>query len=101
MGVDVHRRFYIAVSEPFLNFLHGASHFQHVAGTAMPKIMEPYQRQIVFLQELPETYGEVAASHRVAVRPSAYIFVIFVRLAKQELILCLLLAQFKQIGLTK
>ena len=65
MGVDVGGGGEVAVTQPFLNLLHGNAVCQKKAGAAMAQIVETDGTQTVFLQQLRELLENVVGADDV------------------------------------
>lgn len=65
MGVNIGGGGEVAVTQPFLNLLHGNAVCQKKAGAAMTQVMKADRTQTVFLQQLRELLGNVVGADDV------------------------------------
>lgn len=65
MGVNIGGGGEVAVTQPFLNLLHGNAVCQKKAGAAVAQIVEADRTQTVFLQQLRELLGNVVGTDDV------------------------------------
>ena len=65
VGVNIGGGGEVAVTQPFLNLLHGNAVCQKKAGAAMAQIVEADRTQTVFLQQLRELLGNVVGADDV------------------------------------
>ena len=58
VAVDIRRGAHIAMSEPFLDLLHGHALCEKHRGAGVAKIVEAYFLQVVLLQQLSKVSGD-------------------------------------------
>ena len=99
MAVDVRRGADVAVTQPFLDLLHGHVVCQQQRGAAMPEIVEADMPQAVHFQQLAEIAAEIPGIENVPHRVHKHVAVIFpvVAVAADPLVLLLLLLQGQQL----
>ena len=65
MGVNIGGGGEVAVTQPFLNLLHGNAVCQKKAGATMTQVMKADRTQTVFLQQLRELLGNIVGADDV------------------------------------
>ena len=58
VAIDIRRGAHIAMSEPFLDLLHGDSLCEEHRGAGVPQVVEAYLLQLMLFQKLSEVFGD-------------------------------------------